>query len=132
MNYGFIYCLTNHCMPGICKIGFTDRSPSQRCKELSSSTSARDRFEIAFYAEFEGAHALERQVHAAFDAVRVSSSREFFRCHPAEVYHWLMRNADFETTGYMDGDCSFELNKLIDAEVEARMAIKKAAVAGGF
>ncbi|WP_137137356.1 GIY-YIG nuclease family protein [Pseudomonas asiatica] len=40
MNYGFIYCLGNQAMPGIYKIGMTERAPSQRCLELSNSTSA--------------------------------------------------------------------------------------------
>ena len=129
MSYGFIYCLTNDCMPGICKIGFTDRAPSQRCKELSSSTSVPVDFNIQFYVEVEAADALERQIHAAFDELRVNSAREFFSCAPAEVYHWLMRNADFETS-YLDGDCNFELQKLIDAHIAARQAIKKASSVG--
>lgn len=125
MSYGFIYCLTNECMPGICKIGFTDRAPSQRCRELSASTSVPVNFYIEFYVEVEGAAAIERQIHSAFDQVRVCAGREFFRCAPAEAYHWMMRNADFATS-FLDGDCGFELNKLIDAHVAARQAIAKA------
>lgn len=125
MSYGFIYCLTNRYMPGICKIGFTDRSPSQRCKELSASTSAPEWFTIEFYVEVEGAAQIEREIHAAFHEVRINSGREFFSCTPAEAYHWLMCNAEFATS-YMDGDCIFELNKLIAANEAAREAIKKA------
>lgn len=125
MNYGFIYCLTNRWMPGICKIGFTDRSPSQRCKELSASTSVPEWFNIEFYVEVEGAQAVERQIHAALDSVRVNEGREFFSCAPAEAYHWLMQNVDFATS-FLDGDCSFELRKLLDAFVAARQAVAKA------
>lgn len=125
MSYGFIYCLTNEYMPGVCKIGFTDRAPSQRCRELSASTSVPVSFNIEFYVEVEGAAAIERQIHSAFDGVRVSAGREFFRCTPAEAYHWMMKNADFATS-FMDGDCMFELNKLIDAHIAARQAVAKA------
>lgn len=128
MSYGFIYCLSNECMPGICKIGFTDRAPSQRCKELSSSTSVPVDFRIQFYVEVEAAASMERNIHQAFSELRVNESREFFSCAPAEVYHWLMRNADFETS-YLDCDCNFELQKLIDAHIAARQAIKKASTA---
>lgn len=125
MSYGFIYCLTNRYMPGICKIGFTDRSPSQRCKELSASTSVPEWFSVEFYAEVDGAAQVEKQMHAAFTGVRVSSSREFFSCAPAEAFHRLMCNADFATS-YVDGDCAFELDKLIAANEATRKAIQKA------
>ncbi|WP_163086807.1 GIY-YIG nuclease family protein, partial [Acinetobacter baumannii] len=46
MNYGFIYCLENRSFPGIYKVGMTERSPSTRCDELSSSTSIPHPFEI--------------------------------------------------------------------------------------
>ena len=125
MHYGFIYCLTNDCMPGICKIGFTDRAPSQRCLELSASTSAPRDFNIEFYVEVEGASAIERRIHQAFSECRVNPGREFFRCTPAEAYHWMMQNADFATS-YMGGDCCFELDKLIEANIAARKAIANA------
>ena len=105
---GFVYCMTNFYMPGICKIGMTDRSPSQRRAELSASTSVPWDFDIMFYVEVEDALSVERAAHAAFAAVRVSDSREFFKCSPAEVYQWLLRNAEINTE-YVDGALLYEL-----------------------
>ncbi|WP_312831954.1 GIY-YIG nuclease family protein [Pseudomonas lactis] len=97
MSIGFVYCLTNSSMPGICKIGRTDRSPSQRCKELSASTSAPTEFHIEFYAEVEDSALLERDIHAAFSKFRVNESREFFTCSPGLAFHWLQCNAELLT-----------------------------------
>lgn len=110
MNIGFIYCLTNHYMPGICKIGRTERSPSQRCKELSDSTSAPSQFDIQFYVEVDNSLMVERAIHAAFDQQRINERREFFSCQPVDAYEWLRRNADIYTD-YLDGDVIFALQK---------------------
>jgi hypothetical protein len=119
MNIGFIYCLTNQRMPGICKIGRTDRSPTQRLKELSSSTAAPVEFDIEFYVEVDNSVLLERRIHQAFDYARVNPVREFFSCSPAEAYYWLQCNAE-SYTEYVDGDVIFESNKLINAEIAAK------------
>lgn len=110
MTYGFIYCFENRCLPGIYKIGKTDRSPTQRCWELSSSTSIPEPFDILFYVEVENALMVERQIHSAFDDVRVSHNREFFRVRPLDAYEWLRCNADIYTE-YLDTYLKFELSK---------------------
>ncbi|MBF8642292.1 MULTISPECIES: GIY-YIG nuclease family protein [Pseudomonas] len=81
MNFGFIYCLSNVTMPGIYKIGMTDRAPSQRCYELSGSTSAPLSFDLLCYGEVCDARSVEAEIHSHFSPVRVNESREFFQ-HP--------------------------------------------------
>jgi len=110
MTIGFIYCLTNHYMPGICKIGRTDRAPSQRCKELSDSTSAPWPFDIQFYVEVDNSIAMERDIHEALSNFRINDCREFFSCAPVVAYEWLQCNADIYTE-YLDGDVIFSLRK---------------------
>lgn len=122
MSYGFIYCLTNIHMPGICKIGYTERSPSLRCNELSSSTAVPALFDLRLYVEVEGVRKLEREIHAAFDEVRVSENREFFRCKPVEAYEWLRRNADIWTE-YLDGATIWDLREVEQAQKAARKAL---------
>ncbi|MBP5121001.1 GIY-YIG nuclease family protein [Pseudomonas protegens] len=110
MNIGFIYCLTNFYMPGICKIGRTDRSPSQRCKELSGSTSAPADFELQFYVEVNDSVRVERAIHLAFLQQRINERREFFSCKPVDAYEWLRCNTEIFTE-YLDGGVIFELQK---------------------
>lgn len=121
MNIGFIYCLTNDCMPGICKIGYTDRSPSQRCKELSSSTSAPEDFYVQLYVEVDNARLVEAAAHAYFHARRVNPAREFFRVEPIDLYEWLQRSVDMYTE-YLDGDVIFEVQRRASQALAAKVA----------
>ncbi len=109
MSIGFVYCITNSYMPGLCKIGMTDRSPSQRVKELSSSTSVPDGFDIQFYAEVENAHDVERALHEFFKDERVNEYREFFRIKPIDVYKAIV-NMDVVLTCHLDGGLIFDLS----------------------
>ena len=118
MNYGFIYCLSNPSMPGIYKVGKTDRAPSQRCFELSNSTSVPEPFYILFYVEVDNALQTERVLHREFDTVRVSPNREFFQCEPLVIYNWLLSNCDIETE-WLDGEIHLELVKERDAKAAA-------------
>lgn len=111
MTVGFVYCLENSCMPGIYKIGMTDRSPTQRCCELSNSTSVPTSFSLVFYVETDNANAIERELHAAFSKERVSYNREFFKCCPLLPYEWLRRNTDIYTEFY-----SYGFRTLLDAQ----------------
>lgn len=89
MNYGFIYCMANQSMPGIYKIGQTERPPSYRCAELSKSTSSPTEFEILMYAEVEDPRQTERFVHDRLAEFRVNEGREFFRIPDLKVVHEL-------------------------------------------
>lgn len=77
-NYGFVYVLRNECMPGIYKIGMTDRAPSQRAEELSSGTAVPTAFEVVCFAETKEAAKAEREIHARLAEFRVEPNREFF------------------------------------------------------
>lgn len=83
-NYGFVYVLSNISMPGIYKIGFTERAPLQRADELSISTSIPTPFEIVFYGEVEDASSYENEMHVLYDEYRINQKREFFS-FPADV-----------------------------------------------
>lgn len=89
MNYGFVYCLGNDCMPGVYKIGMTDRAPSQRVLELSGATAAPVPFTLLCFGEVDNAISVERELHQLFAAGRVSAAREFFRVDYREISETL-------------------------------------------
>ncbi len=80
MAEGFVYVLTNEFMPGIVKIGYTNRSPEERAWELYvKRTGVPGKFQVAFSLKCRDAKALERKVHVKLATHRVNAHREYFR-----------------------------------------------------
>jgi len=65
-------------MPGLVKIGFTDRDPITRSKELSSHTGVPGKFNIEKSWEVLGAEAIETVIFEELSTLRLEG-REFFR-----------------------------------------------------
>ena len=77
MPKGFVYILSNAAMPGIVKVGFTLKVPTERAAELST-TGVPTPFEVEYYCLVQDPAGLEAKVHAALSASRHSTDREFF------------------------------------------------------
>ncbi len=79
MSSGYLYILSNAAMPGLLKIGRTDRQPEQRARELHT-TGVPHPFVLEHYAAVEDSANAEAQVHKLLQSngVRISSDREFF------------------------------------------------------
>ena len=77
-SYGFVYVLDNAFMPGLIKIGCSERSPHARAAELSGGSGVPIDFRVLCYAEFQDFQNVERQMHQWCNAYRVNSRREFF------------------------------------------------------
>ena len=93
-----VYVLTNPAMPGIVKIGMTDRPDAQfRMSELYT-TGVPLPFDCVIAREIEDRDAveIERALHTAFGPNRINPSREFFELEPeqVEVLLRVMRGRD--------------------------------------
>jgi len=76
---GFVYVLMNPSMPGLLKIGRTNRSTYERLRELNV-TAVPTPFVLAYEALFDDSALAEEFVHAYLETRghRVSRQREFF------------------------------------------------------
>lgn len=83
-TFGYVYILTNPAMPGIVKIGHTQRRPERRLAELSGATGVPEEFQLFHYGSFENSAQIERIVHSVLDeqGCRTSKNREFFTVSP--------------------------------------------------
>ena len=82
-----VYVLTNPAMPGIVKIGMTDRPDVQYRMGDLYTTGVPLPFDCVIAKEIEGIGAaeIERALHTAFGPNRINPSREFFQLEPEQV-----------------------------------------------
>ena len=86
-EHGIVYVLANPCMPGIVKIGMTERSNIEaRLKELYT-TGVPLPFECKFACKVKKSECakIEKALHTAFAPQRVNANREFFRIIPEQA-----------------------------------------------
>lgn len=84
---GIVYVLSNPCMPGIVKIGMTERKDiDSRMKELYT-TGVPLPFECKFACNVNKSECgrIEKALHKAFAPQRVNKDREFFRIMPEQA-----------------------------------------------
>lgn len=78
---GFIYILTNDSMPGLIKIGITNRPIKERLRELDS-TEVPTPFNLYYAIEVEDYKNREKLIHQAYNKDRIRPNREFFKVEP--------------------------------------------------
>ncbi len=78
MAKGFVYILRNEAMPGLLKIGYSVKVPTERVDELFT-TGVPEPFKIAYYCLVENADKLEPAIHRNLSDYRHRGNREFFR-----------------------------------------------------
>ncbi len=74
---GWVYIITNQAMPGLIKIGYTDRTPDQRAKELESTGNPFP-FIVVYEAYVESSFVVEQEVHSCLAPYREKG--EWFSC----------------------------------------------------
>jgi plastocyanin len=80
-----VYILTNSAMPGLIKIGRTDRDLQSRVKELNAQTGVPLPFEVHYACEVVDSVATEKALHDGFADDRINPKREFFRKNPERI-----------------------------------------------
>ena len=77
---GYVYVLSNASMPGLVKIGFTERDDiDQRVKELSSGSGVPKPFILEASFASTSPRDDEQRIHKEMVEYRLSSQREFFQ-----------------------------------------------------
>ena len=82
---GFVYILSNPSMPGILKIGSTERTVKERVAELSATTGVPTPFRVEHYILTEDPKGLEQSLHEELSEFRVNGNREFFKVSVDEL-----------------------------------------------
>jgi hypothetical protein len=89
MTDGYLYCFSNPSMPGILKIGMTERTPAQRLAEANSSDTWRPPtpYKCVFAKKVTNPRQKEITIHTLLSQYteRINPKREFFRVSCDEV-----------------------------------------------
>ncbi len=93
MAAGYIYALINPSLEGLIKIGQTTRDPTDRGRDLSSSTAAPTPFVLAFDVYVEDCSEAEAYLHTLLQrrGYRVSENREFFNAPLKDVIKMMLK-----------------------------------------
>ncbi len=85
MEYGIVYVISNPAMPGLVKIGKTDREDlNKRLRELFG-TGLPFAFDCHYACKVEDVAQVEKALHLAFHNSRVNPQREFFEIEPEQA-----------------------------------------------
>ena len=79
MSYGYVYCMSNSAMPGLLKIGYTERTISERLEEANGSTWVPQPFSVDMAKFVKEPNTKEQILHRFLAGVRVNPKREFFQ-----------------------------------------------------
>jgi hypothetical protein len=75
----WVYILSNKAQPGILKIGYTNKHPEERAKQISNSTGVALPFDVEFAFHCYNGVSLEQECHDKLKEYRVNNNREFFQ-----------------------------------------------------
>ena len=89
---GFVYILSNHSMPGLLKIGSTEKLPTERAAQLFS-TGVPEPFKVEFAVWCENHQQAELDIHEELKANR-PSIREFFSVSKQDAILSVLRCVD--------------------------------------
>lgn len=86
---GYIYCFTNESMPGIVKIGMTDRTPEDRLRDANRPDTFKppSPYVVSFAKYVNNPRQKERLLHKILEkfSERINNQREFFRVPKDDV-----------------------------------------------
>jgi hypothetical protein len=108
-NIGYLYCMSNPCMPGILKCGFTLGDVYERAKQLYT-TGVPLPFKIEISKKIKNPREKEKHVHTLLEKYydRINFRREFFKVDVADV---------LDIFNLIDGEY-MDLNKIVSNEIE--------------
>ncbi len=112
MSQGYVYILTHPRMEGLVKIGYTTKTPQERCDEISRDTGVPGKFEVSHSVLVTNCEEVERLVHQRLSDLRYE--KEFFEIGLEESISIVdEKSVDFLTTEGKLGKRVLELEEML-------------------
>jgi len=99
---GWVYVFSNKAMPGLVKIGYTDRDPEERIKEQHSGLPYSH--ELEYEILVNNPHSDEQSAHRKLASKH--ESKEWFRCTPEEAVNAIrsVTGSNYHIENYKKAD----------------------------
>lgn len=117
MPAGYVYVLENETIPGLVKIGSTERNPDDRAKELMT-TGVPALFKVVYSRYVFDCKLAEELVHKALGEQRKNNDREFFAVSVAEAIEVIEAITAEEDNGTVDKEHAFYLGRNIYSQIK--------------
>ena len=78
LTNGYVYVLGNDLMPDLYKVGWTERNPEERARELSG-TGVPSPYKVIFSIITKLDMKIEKDIHKKLDQYRYRKDKEFFK-----------------------------------------------------
>jgi hypothetical protein len=135
MSVGTLYCFSNESMPGILKIGMTERTPEARLAEANSSDTWRPPtpYKIEFAKKVSNQKEKEKCLHILLEQYteRIHPRREFFRVSPEEVRKFFdLMDGEMWTATSQEEEEDVEEEEEEDTSSDSAPQVKAAGVEG--
>ncbi len=116
---GYVYVATNPSMPGLVKVGMTDKHNTRsRIAELSAHTGVPEHFRMEYRAQVWEAFQVEQRTHA-FLAQRFQKKKEFFCC---DIIHAVLAIRESAGRDLIDQEIHCELGSTAGNDGDLRAA----------
>lgn len=107
---GYVYIVSNPSMPGLLKIGMTNKDPKTRVKQLyTTGVPTPFVIERIYHVNNTKASGMEARVHSHLARYRVNSRREFFRIEPDEAHRKISHMLNTRGLNYRAGRALWRL-----------------------
>jgi len=133
MTDGYIYCMSNPSMPGILKVGMTERTPDIRLGEANASDTWRPPtpYTIEFAKKVSNASGKEKTLHILLEQCRIHPRREFFRNSSEKIRTFFdLMDGEMWTGPHVEDEEEEEEKEEEDTSSESAPRVKPTGVKG--
>lgn len=123
---GWVYIFSNPLTPTVLKVGYTDREPISRAKEVSDSTGVALPYEVEYQVYTTHPRKLEQKAHQILDKYRINKRREFFECNYEDAVEAIRKATQICTSNIEDFAYTNEISyKILNDELDKKIFEKQ-------
>ena len=98
---GYVYILTSDEHEGLCKVGYTERTPEERLREINAATGVIFPWKLYDAFPCKTPRAVEQLVHRALAEARIDQRKEGFAVYPEVARDIIIKVIDSSKADFL-------------------------------